>query len=377
MLKFLMHPAIGRRSSRRWLSQLEKSGYRNPCEWQWRSHIYPWIPGEHKTNSMRRILHSLLKIDPREVDFLRRGFTPGRAEVRRHLERVAGVFLHGYHVALRYQDQAELIARLSAVEAADQGFAYEGAAMAMALLDGMSPAGGRFRRFAAGAGRRHIYMLHVGAGWACARLPWLRSRIESAIQRYHPLLRWLAIDGYGFHEGYFHGPVKAQARIAGIRGTPYLRQIFYQGLGRSLWFSCAARPETIAQTIATFAPHYQAEAWSGAGLACAYAGGVTQETVEDLRQLAGPHWSSAAQGAAFAAKARQLAGNLTQHTEMASAILCHRPTEQAAALCDEALSLLDQNHPCQYQQWREILRQKLERGISNESPTIMVSSAGR
>jgi len=333
---------------------------------------------------MLRILRPLLKIDAREVDFSRRGFFRGRPEVRRYLERVAGSFLHGYHAALRHDDQQELMFRLDAVEAADRGFAYEGAAMAMALLDGMSPWGERFRRFAAGAGQQHIYMLHVGAGWACARLPWLRLRIESSIRRFHPLLRWLAIDGYGFHEGYFHGHLLAQARIERSRVSPYLRQIFYQGLGRSLWFSCAADPETIARTIATFAPQYQSEAWSGAGLACAYAGGVRRNEIEDLRRLAGVHSASLAQGAAFAAKARHLAGNLTQPTEMASAVLCLLPAERAAALCDEALSLLDANHPCQYQQWREVLRAKLAgdstihlRGISNESPSIMVSSAGR
>jgi hypothetical protein len=49
-------------------------------------------------------------------------------------------------------------------------------------------------------------MAHVGIGWAIARLPWLRRRIEQPLNRLDSLLRWLAVDGYGFHEGYFYWP---------------------------------------------------------------------------------------------------------------------------------------------------------------------------
>jgi len=56
--------------------------------------------------------------------------------------------------------------RLEQVELEYRGFAYEGAAMALALRDAIVPASSRLTGFMAGAGKQHIYMLHVGAGWA-------------------------------------------------------------------------------------------------------------------------------------------------------------------------------------------------------------------
>lgn len=333
---------------------------------------------------MLKLLASFLRIDDREVELARRGFLCSRPEVRRHLEEIGKSFLLGYHAALQYHDQQQLARDLTRVDCEYRGFAYEGAAMAMVILDSVSPGNARFRRFASGAGKNHIYMLHVGAGWACARLPWRRFRLESSLRKFDPLLRWLAVDGFGFHEGYFYGPQRARRRIARTRVTAHARHVFYQGLGRSLWFSCAASIPAIAGNISSMAPDFQGDAWSGVGLACTYAGGIPQNEIEELRSASGPHKAWVAQGAAFAARARQLAGNVTPHTEAASAILCDLSVDHAAALCEEALGLLDPQHSSPYQQWRQILQKTFSkqqqinvRGTSDESTPIMVSPASR
>ena len=331
---------------------------------------------------MRRIVPTLLRIDAREVEFTRRGFACDRPQAREHLEQAGAMFLKGYHAALE-SDMDELHGALAGTALEWQGFAYEGAAMALALLDGLSLGkGGRFRRFAEGPGRRHIYMLHVGAGWAVARLPWLRHRVDQAIRRYHTLLRWLAVDGYGFHEGFFHGHGPAQKRINGARLSTPARHVSYQGLGRSLWFSCGASPQAIALAIAEMPNLYQSDAWSGAGLACAYAGGASREDIEDLQRRSGRYSVALAQGAAFAAKARQLAGNPTLHTETASQLLCGMTFSAAAALCDETLALVDAQHPMPYLQWRELIQQKIPvfsnnrlRGTSHEKSSVMAAPA--
>ena len=46
-------------------------------------------------------------------------------------------------------------------------------------------------------------MMHVGLGWALARL---RRSVTPYLAQLDPLLGWLAVDGYGFHEGYFDWP---------------------------------------------------------------------------------------------------------------------------------------------------------------------------
>ena len=285
----------------------------------------------------------------------RRGFRGGDARVRERLETVGRVFVHGYHTALDVPVPDRLPERLDEVAAEDRGWAYEGAAMALALLDELVPwSRSRLVTFARGPGADHVYMVYVGAGWALARL---RRRPDRARRRYDPILGWLALDGYGFHEGYFHWP-----RYEGGEGPParlrgYARQAFDQGLGRSLWFVGGADAAWIAETVASVDPARRADLWGGVGLACAYAGGAERETVEALSSLAGPFRPHLAQGAAFAAKARARAGGAAAHTAMAVEILCGCSDRRAAAITDEALSGLRENGTAPaYEVWRSRIR---------------------
>ncbi|HEX3152979.1 MAG TPA: DUF1702 family protein, partial [Candidatus Angelobacter sp.] len=163
---------------------------------------------------MLPVLNKLLSIDGREVTFARRGFRSTRPEIRDRLEHVGAIFLAGYHAGLQENELEALAKRLERIELEYRGFAYEGAAMALTIRDAMLPGSNRLQKFMQGAGKCHIYMLHVGAGWACARLPWVRLRIETFIRKFDPVLRWLVLDGYGFHQGYFHfkAPVDSAAR---------------------------------------------------------------------------------------------------------------------------------------------------------------------
>jgi hypothetical protein len=81
-----------------------------------------------------------------------------------------------------------------------------------------------------------------------------------------------------------------------------------------------------------------------------------------LRSRSGAHAAALAQGAAFAGKARQLAGNPARHTEVACAAFCRMSADQAAALCDETFNQLS-GHPCPYQQWRTLLQDSLSSHI--------------
>lgn len=323
---------------------------------------------------MLPVLKKLLSIDGREVTFARRGFFSAKSEVRERLEHVGTIFLAGYHAALQESELQALGERLELVEREHRGFAYEGAAMALALQDAITPRSNRLTQFMAGVGKQHIYMLHVGAGWAYARLPWLRRRVEAVIRKFDPVLGWLVLDGYGFHEGYFHFKVPVRSAVNHLSvGT---RHVFYQGLGRSLWFVHGCDPQQISKTISSFPALYQCDAWSGIGLACAYAGGAALPDMQELVALAGRFDSALAQGAAFAAKARQLAGNQARHTEEACAALARLSTEEAAALCDRTLANVERNSSSPYQQWRELVQnyfsstQNPPRGNSHETESF-------
>ena len=149
-----------------------------------------------------RLRLMLFGISPEAASFDRRGFHCGVPSTRERLERVGHTFVRGYRAGLRHGRLDSLAEELERTEPEPRGFAFEGAAMALSLLDRVTPwRRDRLARFVAGPGKPHIYMVHVGVGWALARLG---RGVEAALRRLDPLLGWLAVDGYGFHEGYFH-----------------------------------------------------------------------------------------------------------------------------------------------------------------------------
>jgi hypothetical protein len=306
-----------------------------------------------------RLRVRIFGISPEEATFARRGFRGGDAVVRQRLEQVGYTFVRGYNAALEESKPQELEQRLNAVEREHRGFAFEGAAMGLALQDYLMPwSRRRFQAFVAGPASAHVYMAHVGVGWVLARL---RLRLAKPPPRLDPLLGWLALDGYGFHEGYFHWPRYVQNRAAPDRLYGYARRAFDQGLGRSLWFVEGADVARISATVASFPESRRADLWSGVGLACAYAGGADKAAIEMLRQAAGPYLPQAAQGAAFAAGARVRAGNPADHTDAACRALCGLSADDAARITDVTLESLppDGDLPA-YEVWRQRIQTHFE-----------------
>ena len=269
----------------------------------------------------------------------------------------------GYHAALEHGTAKALAAALEGVCGELRGFAYEGAAMGLALRDSLTPwPVNRLGEFLAGAGDAHTYMVHVGVGWVWARLAWSRRRIKGRLE---PLLCWLAYDGWGFHEGFFHWREYLAGKAHPKRLAGYEKRAFDQGLGRSLWFVNGGNVELIGRTLEEFAAERHADVWSGLGLAATYAGVVTESRLAALREQAGSWRPQLAQGAAFAAKARQRAGNLTDYTDLATRTLCGLSAEDAARLCDTTLENLpgDGTQPA-YEVWR----QRIQRAVAGTGP---------
>ena len=311
-------------------------------------------PGEFtrlRRRPFRSVRRTILGIPPEEATFERRGFTGGNPASRIRLEQVGTSFLRGYNAAIDEDELEPLVRRLNEVDEGFRGFAFEGAAMGLAIRDGLTLwRSKRLETLLAGPGSAHVYMVHVGAGWALGRIKWPMRRVMASLD---PLLRWLVFDGYGFHEGYFHWRkyVFNLARPGGLSG--YALRVFDQGLGRSLWFVHGADTETLPATIEAFPRTRHSDLWSGVGLACTYAGGVNETELQALRCAAGRYAPHMAQGAAFAAKARQRAGNPAPQTELACQILCRRSAARAAEVTDLALIDLagDDNYP-DYETWR-------------------------
>jgi enediyne biosynthesis protein E3 len=282
-----------------------------------------------------RLRRQLLGISNDAVGFRRRGFQGGSTEICRRLEAIGQSFLRGYHFALESISTGELESRLEAVEGELRGFAYEGAAMGLGLLERITPwRTHRIEHFLEGRARAHAYMVHVGIGWVWARAPFGFRRWQ---RRLDPLLGWLAFDGWGFHEGFFHWPKYVSGQPAPKKLLGYERRVFDQGLGRSFWFVNGGNVELIARTLSKFSASRQSDLWSGLGLGATYAGFVGEDSLQQLREISGPFQPQLAQGVAFAAKARQFAGNSTDYVNFAARVLSGATAEEAARVTDLAL----------------------------------------
>lgn len=317
---------------------------------------------------MKTLLRPLLRIADKETGYAHRGFRGGDARAIANVEAIGGAFLEGYRAALDAPSAGAAIARLETTDAPLRGFRYEGAAMALYLLDRLLPGRrDRFDAFIADRGADHVYMAYVGAGWAHARLPF---GLRPALARRDALLRWLMLDGYGFHQGFFHWRTAVEgARHVPSRVQGYARRAFDQGLGRSLWFVDGHEPARIAATIAGFASARHADLWAGAGLAATYAGGVDAAALAQLRELAGAHAGWLAQGSAFAAAARHRAGNPVPHNDLACRAFCGMDAADASLLVNAAREHLppDRDESPAYETWRQRTRDAVA-GTARASP---------
>jgi hypothetical protein len=269
-----------------------------------------------------------------------RGFHRKDDTARDLLERVGLAFLAGFSSAARAGGPDEVERSLAALPRQFRGFAYEGAAMALALLDALSLRRGRRRidGLLSGPALDNVYIAHCGIGWALARLPrFLWSRVTAP----DPLLRWLVLDGYGFHQAYFH--TRAYVRRQRPHGAlpwpaggphPYAARAADQGVGRALWFVGGADPRVVAEIVERFPEDRRPDLYAGVGLAATYAGGADAAELRELRRRAGAHRAQLAQGSAFAATARVRAGLVVPHTGLATDVLCGLDPAAAADLCE-------------------------------------------
>lgn len=303
------------------------------------------------TSVLGTIRRTFFGIPSERSVFSRPGFAK---EAWLRFQPVAHSLVEGYHATLEDSRFEVLVPRLNAMDPELHGFAYEGAGMGLAALDCIAPWKKRLDAFVDGPAARHIYPTYVGVGLALARL---HRDPERVVAQLDPLLGWVIVDGYGFHEGFFARKRYVNQAATPKHLSPYARRIFDQGLGRCIWFSSGAVVDLVAATIARYPKARHADIWGGVGLACAYAGGADRPALEALLAVARPYKSQMARGAAVAAQGRQLAGNTATHTELACEFFCGLTSAQAAKVADLARENLPVNgtEPV-YEVWRQRLQ---------------------
>ncbi|ADJ48594.1 hypothetical protein AMES_6768 [Amycolatopsis mediterranei S699] len=300
------------------------------------------------------------------VGFAGRNFPVTHTDATARLEAVPQAVVCGFEWAIEGASLWEIERRLALIEPEQRGFAYEGATMGYTILDAM-PGGGRDRTRALleGPGRPHIFLTYIGIGFAMARLPrplWKNILPELTGVPYHPVMSWLAVDGYGFDRAYFDTrrwvDEQAEPEPYPWAGRPeYFARAFDQGVGRALWFINGGVPSAVAEAVGRFAEPRRADLWSGVGLASTFAGGTDQAGYGQLRRAAGEYFAELALGVVFAVKARTYSGHVPAHTHLAAGVLVNLSVQGAQTIADrtEAADGDDGPEP-PYELWRERIR---------------------
>jgi hypothetical protein len=279
--------------------------------------------GRFCTAALRR----LLSLSSDEATFAKRAFRATDPAKQAALEAIGESFILGYNAALNVDAADDVFPLVLSLPQSRRGFAAEGAAMGFAVADALPFRTPCLPAYLAAAERSYAYLVHVGVGWAMARLPWRRKALWSQLD---PLLRWLAFDGMGFHDTYFN-PRRVQSGWR-RQHIGYAARAYDQGIGRALWFVSCGGVDDASRLVSRFAPERRGDLWSGLGLAMTYAGAVEASEVATAFSRAAEHRAQFVQGAAFACEARALASDIPAHTELVARALTGHDA-MALALC--------------------------------------------
>jgi hypothetical protein len=301
-----------------------------------------------------------------EVTFAERGFPVTATDATRRLEAIPQSVICGFEWAMESRDLWEIESRLNLVDQEMRGFAYEGATMGFTVRDAMRGGRGqRTRELLLGPGHDHIFLAYIGIGFAMARLPrvlWKKVLPDLAGSPYHPIMSWLAVDGYGFDRAYFDTPKWIDQQYVPDpypwQGDPaYFLRAVDHGIGRALWFVNGGRADGVVTAVRGFAEHRHADLWSGVGLAATFAGGSDAAGLTVLREGAGEYQPELALGMVFAVKARTYSSFVPPHTDVAASALGDITVADAVAVADgTAVTDEPQGDVPPYELWRQRIR---------------------
>ena len=279
----------------------------------------------------------LFGLNMKNVTFPALGFHVGDSHTHERLEHIVRLFARTYNMALDDANPEKVGARVEEEVALDlRGFAHEAAAMAFAVID-MTRLGSKrlFVTYAHDICPGHAYLAYVGGGVAHGAV---RRDCSGLRQALDPFSSWLVLDGRGFYYSFFRtaATVRKHSTPSGL-DEMQLRQ-FDAGIGRGLWFVECGVPARIEATIASFPTERQAAVWAGIGLAAAYAGGVDQAVLEDVRDRAADNITMLAQGVALAAHARTRAKNVAPQVELATEVVWGRSAKAVDEIAERCIA---------------------------------------
>ena len=159
----------------------------------------------------------------------------------------------------------------------------------------------------------HATQIHVGLGWALAQNE--ISPIEF-LQQLDSMLRYRVLDGYGYYEGFFRRRKSILNQQQPQWNDSTATGAYDQGLGRSLWYIHTGEIDAAKHALEKFPVERHKDLWRGLGIAIAYVGGCSEETIFEILQNAGQHKTDLAEGASRALESRKQSGCFSADTEL-------------------------------------------------------------
>lgn len=274
----------------------------------------------------------------------RPGFLVLNNAAQKRAESVSEHFVRGFNAGLEL-DGAELVERLNALDENFRVFAFEGSAMALYVRDQMFPwKGNRFDKMVEALGHQYLAVFMVGTGIGMARLPFAKKDAVERSRRLDPLYGWLALDGLGFHEGYFHFDRFQAAHEVPEYLPETARPSFDQGLGRAVYFGQCASARHVSERIAGFDKARQGDLWHGIGVALTFAGGNEESGIADFAAAAGDYFPHLATGVLGAAHGRARSRTSPSWTRDAVRIILGMTLDDAEALYSNICSRAAERH---------------------------------
>jgi hypothetical protein len=231
-------------------------------------------------------------------------------------EAIKRVFLETQLFYATHDDLSALIEYLENTEKEFSSIAYESASMAIALKEFESDTFPHaWLSFANGPAAAHQAQVYVGLGWAIAKFnfPFL-----TAVEKLHSRFYFRIADGCGYYDGSFKHRRTVTNKELPVYLPPAALPMYYQGVGRCIWYTQKADIHKICSKIESFAADRHADLWRGVGIAVAYVGGCDDADLKILLQYAAANGLQLACGAALAAKSRMMANTMTADTDRCS-----------------------------------------------------------
>lgn len=247
-------------------------------------------------------------------------------EASQKIDRIKSIFLDTQLFYAKQNNIDALLEYLEIIEPEFRSIGYESASMAIALKEienfpltqQIFPQKNKtagWHLFSEGPALKHEAQVYIGLGWAVAKLnlPFLQ-----VVQHLEPRLHYRVADGCGYYDGSFRQRQTILSQQVPLYLPASALPIYYQGVGRSLWYSSNADIDKVRSKIESFPPDRHGDLWRGIGIAVAYVGGCDDHTLKAIFEYAGEHQVQLACGAALAAKSRMKANTMTTDTDRCS-----------------------------------------------------------